>query len=429
MRIMRSTEEKGRRWVERVEARFAEVFSPALDDKVRRVVGAVRRHGDRALVAYVKRFDLAGLKVADFRLHGSVDATEEVGEELVGAVELALANLQAFHQPQVVKGYTLDHEGCEMGIRVRPLESVGVYVPGGAAVYLSSLLMAVVPARLAGVQRIAVATPPRAFLSSPQLRYVLDRLDLHEVYLMGGAHAVAALAYGTESVTAVDKIVGPGGRWVAAAKRAVYGAVDVDFIAGPSELVVVADGRAEPEIVAADLLAQAEHDPDALVVLLTPSKALAEKVERRIAARLRRLPKGAVARLSLKRWGAILLVPDLPSAIAITNRIAPEHVELLVDEPHRWVDGIERAGAVYLGPWSSAVLGDYVIGSNHVLPTAGAARFASPLGVWDFINRTAVVGVPAHRFAALARAAGTLAEVENLPLHREALGAGSRGKV
>jgi histidinol dehydrogenase len=249
------------------------------------------------------------------------------------------------------------------------------------------------------------------------------------VYLMGGAHAVAALAYGTESVTAVDKIVGPGGRWVAAAKRAVYGAVDVDFIAGPSELVVVADGRAEPEIVAADLLAQAEHDPDALVVLLTPSKALAEKVERRIAARLRRLPKGAVARLSLKRWGAILLVPDLPSAIAITNRIAPEHVELLVDEPHRWVDGIERAGAVYLGPWSSAVLGDYVIGSNHVLPTAGAARFASPLGVWDFINRTAVVGVPAHRFAALARAAGTLAEVENLPLHREALGAGSRGKV
>ncbi len=429
MRIMRSTDDKGQRWVERVETRFSEVFSPAFEDKVRRVVGAVRRHGDRALIAYVKRFDLAGLKVADFRLHGRVDATEEVGEEFVSAVELALANLQAFHEPQALKGYTIDRDGCEMAIRVRPLESVGVYVPGGAAVYVSSLLMAVVPARIAGVQRIAVATPPRAFLSSPQLRYLLDRLDLHEVYLMGGAHAVAALAYGTESVTAVDKIVGPGGRWVAAAKRAVFGAADVDLIAGPSELVVIADGHAEPEIVAADLLAQAEHDPDALVALLTPSKSFAEKVERRIAARLRRLPKGAAARLSLKRWGAILLVPDIPSALAISNRIAPEHVELMVQEPHRWVDGVERAGAVYLGPWTSAVLGDYVIGSNHVLPTAGAARFASPLGVWDFVNRTAVVGVAAHRFAALARAAGTLAEVEDLPLHREALAAGSRGKV
>jgi histidinol dehydrogenase len=429
MRIMRSNEEKGRRWLERVEGRFAEVLSPALEDKVRRLAGAVRRHGDRALVAYVKRFDLAGLKVADFRLHGRVDASEEVGEDFVSAIELALENLTVFHEQQAVKGYTLEHGGCEMGIRVRPLESVGVYVPGGAAVYLSSLLMAVVPARVAGVQRIAVATPPRAFLSSPHLRYLLDRLDLHEVYLMGGAHAIAALAYGTESVTAVDKIVGPGGRWVTAAKRAVFGAVDVDFIAGPSELVVVADSHAEPEIVAADLLAQAEHDPDALVVLLTPSKSLAEKVEKRIAARVRRLPKSSAARLSLKRWGAIVLVPDLPAAIAITNRIAPEHVELLVEEPHRFLDGVERAGAVYLGPWASAVLGDYVIGTNHVLPTAGAARFASPLGVWDFVNRTAVVGVPAHRFGALARAAGTLAEVESLPLHREALSAGSRGKM
>jgi histidinol dehydrogenase len=429
MRIMRSSDDKGQRWVGRVEARFGEVFSPALEDKVRRVAAAVRKHGDRALVAYVKRFDLAGLKVTDFRLHGNVVPAEEVGEEFVAAVELALANLHAFHEPQAVKGYTMEHFGCEMGIRVRPLDSVGVYVPGGAAVYLSSLLMAVVPARIAGVPRIAVATPPRAFLSSPQLRYVLDRLDLPEVYLMGGAHAIAALAYGTESVTAVDKIVGPGGRYVAAAKRAVYGAADVDFIAGPSELVVIADGRAEPEIVAADLLAQAEHDPDALVALLTPSRALAEQVERRIAARLRRLPKGAAARLSVKRWGAILLVPHLPAAVAIANRIAPEHVELLVEEPHRWVDGIERAGAVYLGPWSSAVLGDYVVGSNHVLPTAGAARFASPLGVWDFVNRTAVVGVRPHRFAALARAASTLAEVEALPLHREALSAGSRGKM
>jgi histidinol dehydrogenase len=429
MRIMRSTDDKGERWLQRVEGRFAEVLSPAVEDKVRRVAAAIRRNGDRALVAYVKRFDLAGLKVADFRLQGHVDATEEVGEDFVAAVELALANLQAFHELQTSKGYVLERDGCEMGIRVRPLESVGVYVPGGGAVYLSSLLMAVVPARVAGVQRIAVATPPRAFLSSPHLRYVLDRLDLHEVYLMGGPPAIAALAFGTESVTAVDKIVGPGGRWVTAAKRAVYGVVDVDFIAGPSELVVVADSHADPEVVAAELLAQAEHDPDALAVLVTPSKALAERVDRRIAARVRRLPSGASARLALKRWGAIVLVPDLSTAVAVTNRIGPEHVELLVEEPRRWVDGIDRAGAVYLGAWSSAVLGDYVIGTNHVLPTAGAARFASPLGVWDFVKRTAVVEVAAHRFGNLAKAAATLAEVEALPLHREALGAGKRGKM
>jgi histidinol dehydrogenase len=302
-------------------------------------------------------------------------------------------------------------------------------VPGGAAVYLSSLLMAVVPARIAGVPRIAVATPPRAFLSSPQLRYLLDRLDLHEIYLMGGAHAIAALAHGTDSVTPVDKIVGPGGRWVAAAKRAVYGTVGIDGVFGPSEVVIVADAHAEPEIVAADLLAQAEHDPDALAVLVTPSKTLAEKVNRRITSRVKTLPRGAAARQSLKSWGGILLVPDLAAAAEVVNRIAPEHVELLVHEPLRLLEGIERAGMVYLGPWSPTVLGDYVVGTNHVLPTAGAARFASPLGVWDFVNRTAVVRVAPHRFGVLARAAATLATQEKLPLHAESLRAGSRGKV
>jgi histidinol dehydrogenase len=429
MKIMRSTDERGRAYLERAEARFGEVFSEAFEERVRHVVSAVRRRGDRALATYVKRFDLAGLKVADFRLQGHVGAGEDVDQAFVAAVEVAIANITRFHEAQAVKGYTLDHEGTEMGIRVRPLESVGVYVPGGAAVYISSLLMAVVPARIAGVPRIAVATPPRAFLSSRELRYVLDRLDLREVYLMGGAHAVAALVFGTASVAPVDKIVGPGGRWVAAAKRAVAGQVAVDLIAGPSELVVIADAHAEPEIVAADMLAQAEHDPDALVALATPSRALAEAVEKRLAAATKRLPKGAAARESLRRWGAILLTSDLAGAVEVANRIAPEHVELLVDEPHRWVDGVERAGAIYLGSWSPAVLGDYVVGSNHVLPTAGAARFASPLGVWDFVNRTAVVRVAAHRYAALARPAATLAGIEALPLHAAALAAGSRGKM
>jgi histidinol dehydrogenase len=429
MKVLRSTDEKGEKYLARLEARMGEVFSPQFEDKVRRIVAAVAKRGDKALAAYVRQHDLKGLRMDSLRVQGRVESDEEVGDDFVKAVELALTNLKAFHEPQMPKGYTLEQDGGDIGIRIRPIESVGVYVPGGSAVYMSSLLMSVVPAQIAGVPRIAVATPPHAFLSSPQLRYLLDRLDLHEVYLMGGAHAVAALAYGTDSVTPVDKIVGRGGRWSAVAKKLVYGIVDVDGVAGPSEVVVVADSHAEPEIVAADLLAQAEHDPDALAVLVTTSRPLAEKVSRRVETRMRSLPKGAAARQAVRGWGAILLVEDLAAAVDIVNRIAPEHVELLVQEPLRLLDAVERAGMVHMGPWTPAVLSDYVLGANHVLPTAGAARFSSPLGVWDFVHRTAVARVAAHRFPMLARAAATLAGEEKLPLHVESLRAGSRGKV
>jgi histidinol dehydrogenase len=429
MKIWRSGEEKCARYLARLDNRMTEILPAQAVEKARRITAAVAARGDKALVAFVRRHDLKGIPMDDFRLRGTVGSGEEVGEEFVNAIELALENLQAFHEPQLPKGYTLEADGGDLGIRVRPIESVGVYVPGGSVVYLSSLLMAVVPARIAGVPRIAVATPPQAFLSSPQLRYLLDRLGLHEVYLMGGAHAIAALAYGTNSVTPVDKIVGLGGRWVAAAKRAVFGVVDVDASVGPSELVVVADAQAEAEIVAADMLAQAEHDPDALAVLLTTSKALAEKVNRRVGARLRALPRRHAARAAIRDWGAIVLVPDLGTAVDLVNRIAPRHVELLVTDPLRLLDGIERAGSVFLGPWAAAALGDYVVGTNHIAPAGGAARFASPLGVWDFVRRTAVVGVAAHRYPALAHAAGVLALGENLPLHEESLRAGSRGRA
>lgn len=429
MKIWRASEDKGQKYLVRLEERQREVLSTSVDDKVRKIVAAVAKRGDKALVSYVRQYDLKGLPMTELRLQGELAGNEEVGEDFVASVELAISNLKAFHEQQAQHGYTLEQEGAELGLRVRPVGSVGVYVPGGAAVYISSLLMAVVPAQLAGVPRIAVATPPRAFLSSPSLRYVLERLGIHEVYLMGGAHAVAALACGTESVTAVDKIVGPGGRWVAAAKRAVFGLVDIDSIAGPSEVVIIADAHAEAEVVAADMLAQAEHDPDATAVLVTTSRTLAEKVDRAVTSRLRSLVRGAAARESIKRWGAILLVEDLEQAVEVSNRIAPEHVQVLVEDPRRLLDGLDSAGAVYLGPWSSAVLGDYVVGTNHVLPTAGAARFSSPLGVWDFVHRTAVVRVHAHGFAPLARAARALAQQEMLPLHAEALRAGRRGKV
>lgn len=429
MKIVRSAEAKGEKLLLELERRMARVLDPKLEEEVRGIVAAVAKKGDKALSAFVRRYDLKGMAPAQLKLAPEAPSEAEVGEEFVEAVELALANLQAFHEPQKPKGYTLELQGDELGIRVRPLEAVGVYVPGGNAVYLSSLLMAVVPARVAGVERIAVACPPRAYLGSPHLRYVLKRLDLREVYLMGGAHALAALALGTESVTPVDKIVGPGGRWVTAAKRALYGLVDVDLIAGPSEVVVLADGYADPAVVAADLLAQAEHDEDALAVLVTPVASLAEKVVQRLRARLGTLPAGSTARTALKRWGAVVLTGDLEEGCEVVNRIAPEHLELLVAEPRQWLERLTAVGAVYLGTFSPVVLGDYVVGSNHVLPTARAARFASPLGVWDFVHRTAVVQVAPHRYPKLARAAATLAELEGLPLHAASLAAGERGRL
>lgn len=429
MKIVEASEEKGSRLLQQLQNRIRQVLDAKLEGAVRDIVDAIAKKGDRALTAFVRRFDLKGLPASQLRLTPELPTEEDVGADFVEAVELALAHLQAFHEPQKPQGYTITLQGDELSIRVRPLEAVGVYVPGGNAVYLSSLLMTVVPARIAGVERIAVACPPKAYLGSPHLRYLLKRLGLREIYLMGGAHALAALALGTESVEPVDKIVGPGGRWVTAAKRALYGLVDVDLIAGPSEVVVVADGNADPAMVAADLIAQAEHDENALAVAMTPSRALAEKVRMRVRSRLRGAESHSVARQSLKRWGAVFVVGDLEEAFELVNRIAPEHVELLVSEPHRWLDRIVAAGAVYLGPFSPVTLGDYVVGSNHVLPTAGAARFASPLGVWDFVRRTAVVQVAPHRYPKLARAAATMAELEGLPFHAEALAAGERGRL
>ena len=429
MNVWRGDDRKGEQFIRRLESRARELFPAAFESRIRDIVGAVARRGDAALASYVRRFDLKGLESKRLRLRGTVSGSEDVSDAFVKAVELALANLRAFHEPQQARGYSLELHGSDLSVRVRPLDSVAIYVAGGAAAYLSSLLMALVPARIAGVKRIVVTTPPRAFLSSAELRYLLDRLDLREVYLMGGAHAVAALAYGTESVSAVDKIIGRGGRAVAAAKRAVYGVCDVDGIGGPPELVIVADGQAEPALAAADLLAQAEHDPNAVVVLVTTSRALGEKVAKLIAARLKRTPRDAAARAAVRKWGAVFVARDLDRAAELVNRIAPEHVELLVSDPLRVVDRIDNAGAVYLGPFSPAVLGDYVAGANHLLPTAGAARFASPLGVWDFVRRTSVVRVAPHRYRTLARAAGTLALLEDLPLHEEALRAGSRGTL
>lgn len=418
MKIWRIGEDKGERYLSKVETRAGAVLSPAVEERVRKVVDAVARRGDRALVSLIRRFDLKGMEFADFRLRGTVGAPEELGEEFTGAVEMAIANIKAFHEPQLPKGYNLDRDGSDLAIRVRPLDSVGVYVPGGAAVYLSSLLMAVIPARLAGVKRIAVATPPRAFLSSPHLRYILDRLDLREVYLMGGAHAVAALAHGTESVTAVDKVVGPGGKWVAAAKRAVYGVVDIDTIAGPSELVVVADAHADPDIVAADLLAQAEHGSGhERVWLVTTSGRLLKAVLGEIDRQLPTLRRREFIERALANHGWLIQVRTLEDGIALANRLAPEHCEIITRQARKVSERILTAGAIFLGSWSPTVVGDYLAGPSHTLPTGGAGASFAGLTVDQFQRRTSVVEYTA---AALRKSLPTIAkfaEVEGLDAH------------
>jgi len=429
MKILKRSEPKGERFLERLERRREVMFPPAFEDKIRAIVRRVAERGDRALVPLVRRYDLKGVARGNVPLFGQLGGREAVAEEFIAAVDLAIANLELFHTPQVPHGYSIDVDGVDVGVRVRPLDSVGIYVPGGGAVSISSLLMAVVPARLAGVSRISVATPPRAFLSSAPLRFVLGRLGLGEVYLMGGAHAIAALAYGTESVVPVDRIVAPGGRWVMAAKRAVAGVVGVDSLGGPSELVVIADGHAEADVVAADLVAQAEHDEDALSIVLTPSAVFAERVDRAIRARVRRLAKDAVAREALRRRGATIVVADLAQAVGIVNRLAPELVSVQVEDPRRLLDSIENAGVVFLGPWSAVALGDFVAGANHVVPTGGSARYSSPLRVADFVHRTSVVEVPAHQYGRLALAAETFAIHQDLPEDAASLRAGRRGAV
>jgi histidinol dehydrogenase len=428
--VMRSDSRAGRRAVERLIRRGETVLDAATLRRAGKIVADVRRRGDRALVEYARKLDGADLKKGADSAAGLAlaplpeNSTDALPAGFAEALERAIVAVERFHAPQARSGYRLDDEdGVELEELVTPLRRIGVYVPGGRAAYPSTVVMTVVPARVAGVRDIAVATPPGSYRAHVALRYTLERLGIEEVWGMGGAHAVAALAYGTETIRRVDKIVGPGNAWVTAAKKLVFGDVAVDGIAGPSEVVIVADETANAGDIAADLLAQAEHDPRAAAVLLATDAKLAKRVAREIEKQLESLSTAATARASLQAFGAALIVPSLEEAARLVDRIAPEHLQLVgpLAEALAGQIGEERlAGAVFLGPSTPEVFGDYIAGPSHVLPTCGSARFASSLGVEDFLRRSHRLRFSRTAASRRAAAAATLADAEGLPAHAAA---------
>ena len=384
------------------------------------IVERVRREGDAALVALTRELDgveldPGGLRVVPARLEALAAAVEP---EVRAALELAAGNVRRFHSHQLERDLRLDDgEGVLLGQRVSPLQRAGLYVPGGTAAYPSSVLMNAIPAQVAGVPRRVAVTPPRALERTPALAAALLLAGVDEVYAIGGAQAVAALAFGTETVPRVDKIVGPGNVWVATAKRLVFGQVGIDSFAGPSEVVVVCDETADPAWVAADLLAQAEHDREAAAVAITWRPELAEAIAREVAQQLETLPRREVAAASLAAYGAVIVVQDPAQAWPLVDRLAPEHLELVVRDPEAAAGLVTHAGAIFLGPWSPEAVGDYLAGPNHVLPTAGTARFASALGVQDFLRRTSLIRYSQARLQRTGPAVVRLARAEGLEAH------------
>jgi histidinol dehydrogenase len=394
-----------------------------VEGDVRRIIEAVRKGGDAALLRFTARFDGVELRTRDlFVSERELDAAAgKVAPDVRRALERAHSRLVRFHRKQIERGFELREEGIRAGIRVTPLAHVGVYVPGGTASYPSSVLMNVVPAKVAGVEEITLTTPPSRTGLRPEVLFAARLAGATRVLRAGGAQAVAALAYGTRHVRRVDKIVGPGNVWVATAKRLVFGQVDIDMIAGPSEVLVIADGTASPVFVAADMLAQAEHDPQAAAVCLATSRRTAEAVVREVTRQVSELERKKTAATSLRRYGMVLLVDSIERAAEISNGIAPEHLELFVRNPRKLLRLIRNAGAVFLGQWTTEPLGDYAAGPNHVLPTGGSARFSSPLGVYDFVKRTSIIEVSRRGFERLAPTVERLARSEGLEGHARAV--------
>ncbi len=393
--------------------------------QVAEIIRSVIERGDRAVLELTARFDsVEAASLDDLRVPAEEleRAAATIDPVLLGSLRAAAENIRAFHEKQVERGF-IDFlpDGSILGQRVSPLSRVGVYVPGGRAAYPSSVLMNVLPARAAGVERVIMVSPAREGRTEPVVLAAAHVAGVDEFYRIGGAQAVAALAYGTETLEPVDKIVGPGNRWVAEAKRQVYGRVDIDMIAGPSEILVVADGDADPRVVAADLIGQAEHDPDAIAWLVTDSDDLAQAVVPQLEALLAANPRQDVARAALAENGLIVVVPDLDAAADVANLRAAEHVEVQVRDPIALAGRIRNAGALFLGAHTAEPLGDYFAGPNHVLPTGGTARWASPLGAYDFLKRTSVIGYSRGRLEAHAEDVIRLAEAEGLFGHAETI--------
>jgi histidinol dehydrogenase len=403
-------------------------FSKKDHAAVSRILADVRRRGDQALVEYSRRFDAPGFTLRDLRV-GPVEfrqAAAAADRGFTRALHRAATQIEAFHRRQVRSSFiSLDRAGTMLGQLVRPVERVGVYVPGGQGgktPLVSSVLMGAIPARVAGVAQVVMVTPPMADgRVNPHLLVAARKAGVDEVYKAGSAWAVAALAYGTETIPRVDVIVGPGNRYVTLAKQIVAGTVGIDILAGPSEILIIADESADPEFIAADLLSQAEHDPMASAVLVTARRELAQAVQAALGRQLAQLSRAEIAGESIRRFGALIVVRDVAAAIELANRMAPEHLELQLRDPFAHLGAIRNAGAVFLGEYTPEPVGDYVAGPNHVLPTAGTARFASALSVDNFVKRTSLIHYSADALRREAADILRLAEVEGLGAHANSI--------
>jgi histidinol dehydrogenase len=391
-----------------------------VDDAARAIIDDVAARGDAALVEHTNRFDRLRLTPDKLRLSPTeiADGADLAAPDTVAALALAAERIESFHRRQLPVGLDyVDPIGVRLAQRWLPIAAAGLYVPGGTASYPSSVLMNAIPAKVAGVGRLVMTVPAPDGILNPLVLAAARMVGIDEIYRVGGAQAVAALAYGTATIPPVDKIVGPGNAYVAAAKRRVFGRVGIDMIAGPSEILVVADRHNDPSWIAADLLSQAEHDPAAQAILFTDDADFAGAVEREVARHLQRLPRAEIASASWQANGAIILVAGWDEAVPLIDRIAPEHLELAIDEADAVAQLVHHAGAIFLGRHTPEAIGDYIAGPNHVLPTARSARFASGLGVLDFMKRTTIVGCDATSLAALAPSAIRLAEAEGLDAH------------
>ena len=430
MKIIFTSEKIFEETLQRITQR-GRVFEEAIWTAVKTIVNDVALRGNAALFEYTQKFDQCDLRTDGIEVSGREldQAISKVTPKDMDILALAAGRIEAFHRKQEVTSWiSSDENGIELGQRVLPLERIGIYAPGGLAVYPSTVLMAAIPAKIAGVAEIILVSPAKQGGLNPLIAAAAKLSGVTRIFKIGGAQAIAALAYGTESIPKVDKIVGPGNAYVTAAKKMVYGIVAIDMIAGPSEVLIIADGTADASFAAADLIAQAEHDEMASAILLTPDEKFARQVISEINAQLVLLPKKSIAVSALESFGAVIVTKDFDEAVTIANRFAPEHLELLVDQPRQLLDRIRHAGAAFLGNFTPEAIGDYMAGPNHILPTGGTARFSSPLGVYDFVKRTSIVSFSEAALGTYGRQAARFAGMEGLDGHGHSISIRLSGK-
>ncbi len=393
------------------------------DETVRTILAAVKKDRDEALLKFTNQFDQTDYQLSDIEVQPAEiqEAYNQVELAELDAMKLAADNIERFHAHQVQESWEYKEKGVTLGQAIRPLSIVGIYVPGGKASYPSSVLMNAIPARVAGVEQVVMCSPTPKGEVSPHVLVAADIAGVDRIFKVGGAQAIAAMALGTDIIPRVDKIVGPGNIYVALAKRMVFGLVDIDMIAGPSEILVVADDSARPDFIAADLLSQAEHDEEAVPVLVTPSESLAKATLKALEEQKGQLKRTAIIEESLNNKCRLIVTASLDEALELANRIAPEHLELAVENPQECAKKIKNAGAIFLGHYTPEAVGDYLAGPNHVLPTSGTARFSSPLGVYDFVKRTSLITYSREALVQAGKACRILAEMEDLDAHARAV--------